>query len=173
MNIRRLTPADAEDYRALMLAAYKAHASAFTSTLAERAPLPLRWWEARLAEQSDAEMVLGAFAHDALVGVTGLRFQTRERLRHKATLFGMAVRPAFARRGIGRALVQAALDAAARHDGIHLVQLTVTEGNVAALALYEACGFERFGSEPDAVAGPAGFLVKRHLWRRVGVTTVL
>ncbi|MBS0426345.1 MAG: GNAT family N-acetyltransferase, partial [Proteobacteria bacterium] len=47
MPVRRLAPADAPAYRALMLDAYARHPEAFTSTVAEREPLPLAWWEAR------------------------------------------------------------------------------------------------------------------------------
>ncbi|MGE5667380.1 MAG: GNAT family N-acetyltransferase, partial [Betaproteobacteria bacterium] len=50
MNVQRLSPQHASSYRALMLEAYAAHPDAFTSTVGERAALPIAWWEARLAE---------------------------------------------------------------------------------------------------------------------------
>ena len=53
---------------------------------------------------------------------------------------GLAVDPAASGRGVGRALVQAALDAA-RANGIRRVTLRVLATNTAARALYEACGF--------------------------------
>ncbi len=82
-SIIRLTPDHASAYRALMLDAYTRHPDAFTSTAHERAALPLRWWEQRLATDSDAaELVFGAMAcnqalgdgpvTDILVGVAGL-----------------------------------------------------------------------------------------------------
>lgn len=49
-SVRRLVPADAAAHRALMLEAYRDAADAFTSTVAEREPLPLAWWAARMAE---------------------------------------------------------------------------------------------------------------------------
>jgi RimJ/RimL family protein N-acetyltransferase len=51
--------------------------------------------------------------------------------------------------------------------GILLIQLTVTEGNLAALALYQRKGFVQFGLEPFAVAVGSGFVNKVHMWRRL------
>jgi ribosomal protein S18 acetylase RimI-like enzyme len=51
--------------------------------------------------------------------------------------------------------------------GVMLVQLTVTEGNLAALALYQRKGFMQSGLEPYAVAVGTGFVAKVHMWRRV------
>ncbi|MES2883348.1 MAG: GNAT family N-acetyltransferase [Pseudomonadota bacterium] len=166
--IRRLGVADAADYRALMLEAHASTPEAFTSSFAERQALPLPWWQARLSPAPDAgECVYGAFHDQALVGVSGLRFESRERTRHKATLFGMFVQPRARGQGIGQALVMAVLGLAQQSAGILLVQLTVTETNQPALRLYERCGFLRYGTEPLAVKCGDGYLSKLHLWRGV------
>ena len=168
MVIERLPTARAAEYRALMLEAYAAHPEAFTSTVAERAGLPLAWWEARLSAESAAkEVVLGAPQDGAIAGVIGLSFEQREKVRHKVTLFGMYVHPRWRRRGLGRQLVLAALKHARERPGVMIAQLTVTEGNEPAEALYESCGFVRFGVEPFAVAAGSQYLSKIHLWRRV------
>lgn len=173
MSIRRLVPGDATVYRAMMLEAYERHPDAFTSSTFERAVLPLAWWEARLADgPKPADIVLGAFREGRLSGVAGLSFQAREKARHKATLFGMYVLPMFRQSGVGRELVVAALEHAKARDGVILVQLTVTQGNDSAQALYERCGFVTFGVEPFAVAIGAGFVSKVHMWCRIGSTTV-
>jgi hypothetical protein len=44
------------------------------------------------------------------------------------------------------------------------VQLTVTQGNAPALALYRHCGFAEFGVEPRAVASGRSYLSKLHMW---------
>jgi len=167
--VRRLVPADAAPYRALMIGAYRDEKDAFTSTAAERESLPLAWWEARMAVDDDAaELVFGAFAAGRLVGAAGLNFERRTRTRHKATLFGMFVHPDFRGRGIAGALVRAVLDQARATPGIAVVQLTVTDTNEAALRLYERCGFRAFGTEPLAVRIGTAYLAKTHLWCAVG-----
>jgi RimJ/RimL family protein N-acetyltransferase len=164
VKIHRLQPSDAGAYRALMLEAYAAHPEAFTSSVAERAALPLSWWQTRLAEGDAAnEVVFGASEGSALSGVAGLAFKTREKVRHKATLFGMYVPPAYRGQGLGRKLVTRALDYARHRAGMRIVQLTVTQGNGPAEALYARCGFIPFGIEPFAVALGTEFVAKVHM----------
>jgi ribosomal protein S18 acetylase RimI-like enzyme len=163
--MRRLRPEDAPAYRDLMLEAYTAHPDAFTSSPSERQILPMAWWEDRLSTDAHAnECVFGAFVASQLVGVAGLSFQTREKLRHKCSVFGMYVRPSHRGHQLGDGLLGAVLKAARQQRGVSLAQLTVTQGNRAAVALYERHGFVAFGVEPQAVVAPSGAVTKLHMW---------
>ena len=146
MQIQRLTPDDVEQYRALMLEAYERHPQAFTSSVKEREKLPLAWWAARL--DGELDLLLGAFSEGRLLGIVGLAFELREKARHKATLFGLYVTGTQRNSGLGYRLVQGLLAEAAEYEGLRLIQLTVTAGNEAALALYQRCGFVQFGLNP-------------------------
>ncbi|MFO1340094.1 MAG: GNAT family N-acetyltransferase [Burkholderiaceae bacterium] len=164
-RIARLGAADAPAYRALMLEGYERHPEAFTSSASERAALPLAWWEQRLgAAPGSSDLVLGAWLGDTLAGTVGLSFETRDKTRHKATLFGMYVPARHGGQGLGRALVDAALGHARSHPATRLVQLTVSEGNDNARRLYERCGFAAFGIEPLAFRLGDGFGSKVHMW---------
>ncbi|KAB0498808.1 GNAT family N-acetyltransferase [Pseudomonas vancouverensis] len=165
MWIERLDASHALDYRALMLEAYDLHPQAFTSSVRERAAMPLSWWEARLTSKLD--VVLGAFEERRLAGIVGLAFEPREKARHKVTLFGMYVSPAVRQRGVGYQLVQAALADAREHPGLRLIQLTVTAGNDAAINLYRHCGFVQYGLEPMAVRVGEDYFDKIHMWREL------
>ena len=144
MNFQRLGPTWAPAYRQLMLDAYARHPEAFTSSPAERAGLPLEWWERRLQEGDGAgERVWGATQGAELLGVVGLRRETREKARHKATLFGLYVPDRHRRLGLAKDLLGELLAQAATWPDLRVVQLTVTEGNQAALALYEQAGFRQ------------------------------
>jgi GNAT superfamily N-acetyltransferase len=168
MEIHRLTPSNAAAYRQLMLDAYVLHPEAFTSSAAERAELPLSWWENRVSAEADAKAaVFGAFVDGALTGVTGISFEVREKIRHKAMLFGMYVLQGFRHCGFARALVEAVLDCARARSYVQLAQLTVVEGNVAARRLYETCGFSAFGLEPYAMAIGGEYAAKVHMWRAI------
>lgn len=162
MNIRRLRAGDAQAYRELMLQAYALHPQAFTSSVSERAALPINWWESRLTNRLD--VLLGAFVEDELIGIVGLALEPREKARHKAMLFGMYVAQAHCGRGLGHQLVQAALDEARRHRFLRLVQLTVTAGNDPAIKLYQRCGFVLYGLEPQAIRVGDEYLDKIHMW---------
>lgn len=165
MDIARLSHDDAPAYRALMLEAYEANPDAFTSSAAERAALPLTWWESRLLAQDDApEVVLGARDAHGLCGVVGIAFESREKTSHKATVFGMYVMPDHRKRGLGVGLVRAAIALARARTGVRILQLTVTQGNHAAQHLYERFGFQVFGTEPFAVRVADGFVRKVHMW---------
>ena len=165
MEIARLSRGDAPAYRALMLEAYEAHPDAFTSSPAERAALPLTWWESRLlALDSAPEAVLGAMDASGLCGVVGIAFESREKTRHKATLFGMYVSPDHRQRGLGGDLVHAAIALVRERPGVRILQLTVTQGNLAAQRLYEQVGFKVFGVEPLAVRIAGTFVQKVHMW---------
>ena len=165
MWIERLDASHALAYRELMLEAYDRHPQAFTSSVRERATMPLSWWEARLTSKLDA--VLGAFEGGTLAGIVGLAFEPREKARHKATLFGMYVSADFRRHGLGHELVQAALTEAHSHPALKLIQLTVTAGNDAAFNLYQRCGFIQFGLEPLAVRVGEDYFDKIHMWREL------
>lgn len=67
--------------------------------------------------------------------------------------------PALRGRGIGRALMEAAIDLARREGADHM-DLGTSEDDVAAMALYERMGFCRHEGGPD---GPAMFVYERSL----------
>ncbi|GAB7183969.1 hypothetical protein ATKI12_3800 [Kitasatospora sp. Ki12] len=167
VTVRRLGRADAVPYRAFRLAALRETPSAFTSSHAEERAKPLSATLERLAEAEDGPGALfGAFdGAGVLVGAAGLKVARRSQERHKGTLYGMAVAPEAAGRGIGRALVGEVLRTAAEDGLLRQVLLTVSEGNEAALRLYTACGFEVWGREPRAVLVGGLAVAKLHLVR--------
>jgi ribosomal protein S18 acetylase RimI-like enzyme len=168
----RLGLADAELYRELMLEGYASHPDAFTSTAAERAALPLSWWQARLTEEPGAAaIVLGVKLEATLAGAVALTFESRDKTRHKSSLVGLYVRPSFRRLGVGNALVESVVTAARARAGVLLVQLTVANHNAAAKRLYARHGFVEFGVEPFAMAVGDGYMDKCHMWCNLGLRT--
>lgn len=160
--VRPLREHDATAYRQLMLDAYAESPDAFTSTADERAGEPLSYWVARIA--SNSALALGAFVDGELIGSVALEREKKPKTRHKALLIGMVAAPAQRRLGVGRALMAALLDQARQLPGLLRINLTVTEGNVAAIRLYESFGFVPWGREPQAICTADGrLLAKLHL----------
>ncbi len=164
MNILRLTAADVAAYRALMLSAYELAPDAFTSTAAERAGEPDAWWIKRVADPSGRTAAWGAFEDGSLVGSVAVEFSSKPKTRHKALVIGMYVRADARGKGAGRALMRAALEHCRARGDVAVVQLTVTDGNDAAISLYASLGFRRFGLEPKAIRSGTTYFAKQHMW---------
>ena len=161
MEIRRLGPDDASDYRALRIRALWEFPEAFTSSYQEDEKQPMQAWEVRLG--GEHSMFWGAFDGGALCGMVGLERETRAKNRHKATVIGMYVSQEYFGTGMGRALIDALL-AHAREAGLELLVLTVTEGNSVATNFYEAAGFRSFGIEPRAIKVDGRAYAKNHMY---------
>ncbi len=163
MNIFTLTAADTARYRELMLEAYALAADAFVSTPEERALEPASWWTNRIADPSGLTVSFAAELNGELVGTVALEYSSKPKTRHSALIVGMYVREVARGQRLGRALLQAALAHAARRQGVDVVELTVTQGNAPAIAMYEAAGFRAWGTQPWAIATPSGLKGKVHM----------
>lgn len=159
---RLLNPADAPAYQALRLQALRDAPEAFTSSFEEEHLRPLLVAEQRLAPASSTRF-WGVF-DDAglLLGMVGLERERRVKNEHKGTVVAMCVAPAAQGRGVGAALLAALLDHA-RETGLTQLALTVTEGNITALRLYQRAGFVAFGTEPRAIRVDGRYLGKVHM----------
>jgi RimJ/RimL family protein N-acetyltransferase len=102
-----------------------------------------------LATSLDAVMLVATIG-DAIVGQLSLKpISPRRALSHCVTL-GISVRRDWRGRGVGRALLAAAIDWAER-AGKRRIELHVYARNAAAIHLYEAFGFAHEGRRRDAI----------------------
>ncbi len=134
-TIRRAEPGDYE-----AIARILAGPRAVWGTL--QLPYPsVDLWRKRLAEPLDGYYSLLACVDDEVVGQLGLHtFPAHPRRRHAAEL-GMAVRDDWQGKGIGSALMQAAVDMADRWLNLSRLELIVYTDNEAAVRLYKKFGF--------------------------------
>ena len=110
--------------------------------------------------------IFGAFDR-ALVGSIGVYREPHLKAAHKAHVWGMYVAPAHRGRGVGAALLQAALDHARSLPGVSWVHLGVSSAAPAARHVYEAAGFEVWGAEPEALRHGGESIVEYHMARRI------
>ena len=95
----------------------------------------------RIRANGDAEYLLGALGSAAPDGVCQLRYRWSVWTdSDDAWIEDVFVRESARGRGLGRALVELALERA-RERGCARIELDVDEGNAAALALYRRLGF--------------------------------
>lgn len=147
--VRALVATDEPAWRTLRQQALAERPADFAASPGEDPPEAAAW-AARVADPA-RRVGFGAFDGARLVGIVDVEREAPAKLAHKAWLGGLYVVADARRRGVGRRLVQAVLEQAARWPGLRQVQLSVNAGNGAAIALYEACGFVRTGLEPGCL----------------------
>lgn len=150
LHIRVLRRNDAAICRVLRLEGLRLHPEAFGTSFEEEESRSEAEFAARIPE-SPPDVLFGAFLNAdpeaPLVGMAGLRVQSRLKERHKATLYGMYVNAAARGRGVARGLIDRIIAHARDTPGIEIIQLVVTTENAAARALYDSAGFVVYGIE--------------------------
>ncbi|AKU93219.1 GNAT family N-acetyltransferase [Vulgatibacter incomptus] len=141
-TIRRAEP---EDFAAVRAIYASPRAQADTLQL----PFPsLDLWRQRMQAVDPHMHFLVACAGDDVVGQLGLHASSRPRRLHVGEL-GMGVRDDWQGRGVGTALLRAALDLADRWLQLRRIELQVYADNAAAIALYRRHGFVLEGTHRD------------------------
>jgi RimJ/RimL family protein N-acetyltransferase len=149
---RPTTRLDGPRLRELRLEALRGNPLAFTADLAESEKKPPDHWDDRAARGAGAgkEVIVVAESDGELVGMTGVSTPPQPKLAHAGTIWGVYVRESHRGRGIGEAMIHAALDWA-RSKQLVTVRLSVVATNHSAKRCYERCGFAVYGVEPMAV----------------------
>jgi GNAT superfamily N-acetyltransferase len=108
-----------------------------------------------LAEDSAAELDAYIDAGEVLVAIEGGRIVGQLQLIDDE-IKNMAVLDSHQRRGIGRALIEAALEAA-RAAGQHTVRVATAAADVGNLRFYQRAGFRMQSVERDAFTEDTGY----------------
>jgi GNAT superfamily N-acetyltransferase len=162
MKVRTLEPDDAPALIVLRREALSSAPLAFGSSLEDDRGLSLEFVRSSLADVANSA-VLGAFEGEALVGMAGIIRLEKTKSRHRAMIWGMFVTPAVRRRGVGSALLGAAIDHARSWPAVVQVQLSVFDAAEDAYQLYRRAGFREWGREPRAMQWEGRFVAERHL----------
>lgn len=113
------------------------------------------WRDQVIPKLADRQLALFvARDGDAIVGTVQLHLDTPPNQPHRVDVAKMMVAPSHRRQGVGRALLDAALAAAAA-QGRTLATLDTRSGDPSQ-RLYEAAGFEIAGAFPDYAVDPDG-----------------
>lgn len=160
-SIRRLIVEDASALVALRREALETEPLAFAASQADDIALRIETVRGFL-ETTDTQAVYGAYDGPDLVGMIGLVKATKLKQRHKAMIWGMYVQSRYRREGLGRALLNNAIEQA-RTWSVDQLQLSVAETATSAKHLYEAAGFRVWGTEPRALHWNGQFATEHHL----------
>lgn len=162
-----IRPLDADDTAAFLRLkeiGLESDPASFIASPGEDAPDYPDRVRVRLARASLAtgDVVIGAFAA-SLVGIIAITRDPHRKRRHKADLHGMYIMPGHRGRGLGRRLVNNALELARQIDGLEEIQLIVATHNHAAVRLYEQFGFVRAWTESRAMKVEDGYIDGHHM----------
>jgi ribosomal protein S18 acetylase RimI-like enzyme len=152
IEIRQLTARDAPSFQAIRLRSLRESPEAFGSSYDEEVSRPLTAVAERLeaARTPTGKVVFGAFTNGSLVGVVGCAQESRAKARHKAVIWGMYVAPEARGQGVGRSLLDRAVEEARAWPNVERIVLTTVERAAAARALYASAGFTPYAREVDA-----------------------
>ena len=143
----RLAPADAARYARIRMRMLRDAPWAFSASPETDVANDLEALAARIADH--AIFAVAAEGGELVAAASIVRRTGKS--AHRAGIWGVYVDPAHRGRGLGRAVVRAAVDAARGWPGVDWVDLAVSENAPAALRLYERLGFAAWGREPEAL----------------------
>ena len=152
--IRPLRADEAEQLRELRLRALRVSPEAFASRFEdfrERPPGFWSEWAARSAA-AESEVTLVAVEEDRWLGMVGARLLTDP--PGSAWLERLWVDPAARSAGLGARLIEAVTEWARGRGAVRL-ELSVTDNNPSAAALYARCGFRATGRRRPLPADPS------------------
>lgn len=140
----RLDVESAAEFRAIRLEALKSYPINFASAYEVECDWPLAAFEERLRQW----LHVGAYTEGKLVGVATLVPQIPARMKHKADITSVYVKPEYQRKGVAKAMFAwLESEAAKQFDQVHL---SVLASNGDACKLYEHLGYKSYGVEPRA-----------------------
>ena len=158
---------DADAWWVLRLRALREHPGAFGSSYESHKDRPLDELRQAFAARSVGEesVTFGAFERGSgeMVGCVGCVREQGEKSRHKSFIWGMYVAAEVRGRGVGRALMEAAVARARAWSGVEQVHLNVAADNPPAIALYRTLGFISWGREPRALKLPERYVDEEHM----------
>lgn len=128
-----------EACRDLRLEALREEPLAFGSSYEEEKNISEAEWKIRI------QNALFAVKNDAPVGMVVLIQQTNIKSRHLANIFGLYVKASYRGKGIGKQLIDKALERLTSDESIRKVKLAVNAELTATINLYEKLGFQRVG----------------------------
>jgi ribosomal protein S18 acetylase RimI-like enzyme len=147
--VRTLVEDDWAALRAVRMDALAESPSAFGSTLAREQAFSEETWRVRARGTATTRLFIAWWGQTA-AGIAGVHDEGDGSLQ----LVSVWVDPAHRRRGLARELTSAALRLAAE-QGFESIRLWVTDGNTAALSLYQSFGFTSTGNRQPLPSNPA------------------
>ncbi|HEX6484028.1 MAG TPA: GNAT family N-acetyltransferase [Ktedonobacteraceae bacterium] len=154
MQVRILNEKDAEAFWKIRLRALQENPESFGASYEEILERGIAGTAQGLGRREGApeNVTFGAFDEDGqLVGLAGFRRAEETKRRHKGVIWGMYVPNELRKKGIGKALLEAAIEYAKSLPDLESINLAVVLTNKEARLLFVSHGFQSYGTERNAL----------------------
>ncbi|RLQ92515.1 N-acetyltransferase [Planomicrobium sp. Y74] len=149
MEIRIVTPNEAETYNILRLEALLDTPDAFAVLYEDALNKPIERTRSQLA--SEHSVTFGAYDAGKLIGNMTLSRNTVPKMNHKASIVAVYVSPAYRGSGAANDLMEKLMEYAEMWEGLEQLDLMVASHNLRAKNFYLRYGFEKYGTEIHAM----------------------
>jgi RimJ/RimL family protein N-acetyltransferase len=161
ISYRKLQPANSKAYHKLLLQGLKDEPSAFGSSYEEALSQPPEKW--LMLDHNN--VAIGAFANEQLIGTVGLYRKPLKKLIHNVFIKAMYLLPEYRDQGIGKGLLDFALQYAQNEMKAGCVKLWVVKDEDNTFQFYEKCGLRVYATEPKAIKINGRFVDEYLMWR--------
>jgi GNAT superfamily N-acetyltransferase len=148
--IRPAGPADAIPFSELRMEALRDNPTVFGSSFEARENCTPEWALSILSGDPQEQANFVAECDGLLLGMTSIRRNRKEKVRHSAGIAGVYVRPDWRGLGIVDGLFNACFDWA-QSQQVVILKLAVVTTNPAAYNAYQRLGFSVYGMEPKVI----------------------
>lgn len=157
---RKVSAQDIDEFYRLRLEGLKKFPRAFWETPDEFTSKGLEFHKQRLEKVSEGRdsFIIGAFESDRLLGICGCKLEDGVKGYHRAMIWGMYVSADFHGKGLGGAVLDAAIEEASKTEGLEYLFLFVAADNLPAVRLYHSRGFRSYGLEPMSLKNEGEFV---------------
>lgn len=149
MIFKKITPQDAEKYKALRLLSLQESPFAFSDSYDDENNKTLAQFkeELQIIDTPPIFFILGAFSkNEELIGFLKFKKDTRTKARHKAMIHACYITPEYRNKKCGKKLMQALEQEIKDLIGIEQLHLWVIISDNSAQKFYEKCGFVKQGT---------------------------
>lgn len=159
MVIRNLGKNDFEEYYRVRLKSLQEYPVAYSS-MPQFFIDATREMHLKLLEDSESDssfFLKGYFEDGKLLGIIGMKPETRESVAHKASMWGFYVDPEYQGTGIGKKLLEEFLRDAKDDSTLKYVRLMVANSCEKAISLFRSFGFKEYGLETMSISDGNSF----------------
>lgn len=167
MEIRELSPSDAQAWWDLRLESLETDPSAFSKSSDEHRRTPVAAIASRFRDAPASTLNLGAFENGKLLGMAAFMRENNAKERHKGRIYAVYVSPSRRGKGIARQILAALILKAAAQPGLEQILISVATTQAAARHLYRSLGFEPYSIEPRALKLDSTYIDEEHLILRL------